>query len=100
MGKKDQIEEKWLADRVKTPTVGKWCMYFQLTKTYAEDNNIPLIAMWTNKGCSVCKDVIADKLNSDAFVEWAENESKCVFCVTQNGGDANTKDIAECKKFV
>jgi hypothetical protein len=67
--------------RVTKPTAGKWCSGFSAAKKYADDNDMPFIALWTSSGgtdyCSHCIDFEAACLTS-TFKMWMST-SKCIF---------------------
>lgn len=68
----------FLKTRVSKPTVGKWSSGFSAVKKYAEDNNIPLIAVWSNGDvCGHCVNFEKSISQSD-FTKW-QASSGCVF---------------------
>jgi hypothetical protein len=68
----------FLKSRVSKPTLGKWSSGFSTVKKYAEDNNVPLIAVWSNgDACGHCTTFETAVMNSK-FVKWMST-SKCVF---------------------
>ena len=49
------ITTKLLKTRVSKPTFGKWSSGFTACKKYADDNKVPLIAVWSNgDACGHC----------------------------------------------
>ena len=72
------ITEKLLKTRVSKPTLGKWSSGFTACKKYADDNKVPLIAVWSNgDSCGHCTTFETAVMNS-AFTKWMAS-SKCVF---------------------
>lgn len=82
---------KFLEDRSKKSaavTLGKWHANFSKCKTYAENNGVPLIAVWSNgDACSHCTK-FESACRSTAFKNWMKT-SGCVFYFTYpgDGGD-------------
>ena len=68
----------FLKSRVSKPTVGKWSSGFSVVKKYADDNKIPLIAVWSNgDACGHC--IMFEKsCMQSAFTKWMKT-SGCVF---------------------
>lgn len=66
--------------------LGKWNLGMEKCITYARDNNIPLFALWEQKGCAVCAKVVL-AIRSDTFVKWRTTNPKAqiVFCVMVDG---------------
>ena len=72
------ITEKLLKTRVAKPTLGKWSSGFSACKKYADDNKVPLIAVWSNgDACGHCTTFETAVMNS-TFTKWMAS-SKCVF---------------------
>ena len=72
------ITDKLLKTRVSKPTLGKWSSGFTAVKKYADSNNIPLIAVWSNgDACQHCINFETAVMNS-TFTKWMAS-SKCVF---------------------
>lgn len=68
----------FLKSRVSKPTVGKWSSGFSEVKKYAEDNNVPIIGVWSNGDkCGYCTNFENTVMNS-AFMKWMAS-SGCVF---------------------
>lgn len=68
----------FLKKRVSKPTLGKWSSGFSAVKKYAESNNVPLIAVWSNgDACGHCVNFEKSIMES-AFTTW-QASSKCVF---------------------
>ena len=68
----------FLKSRVATPTLGKWSSGFSACKKYAEEKNVPLIAVWSNgDACGYCVNFEKSIMES-AFTKW-QASSKCVF---------------------
>jgi len=45
----------FLKSRVSTPTLNKWSSGFSAVKKFAESNDVPLIAVWSNgDACGHC----------------------------------------------
>jgi hypothetical protein len=68
----------FLKSRVSKPTLGKWSSGFTAVKKYAESNNVPLIAVWSNgDACGNCVNFEKSISQSD-FTKWMAS-SGCVF---------------------
>lgn len=68
----------FLKSRVSKPTVNKWSSGFTAVKNYAEKNNLPLIAVWTNgDACGLCVNFEKTLMKSE-FLNW-QKTSGCVF---------------------
>lgn len=68
----------FLKSRVSKPTLGKWSSGFSAVKKYAEDNDVPLIAVWSNGDvCGHCVNFEKSISQSD-FTKWMAS-SGCVF---------------------
>ena len=68
----------FLKSRVSKPTVNKWSSGFTAVKKYADDNNLPLIGVWTNgDACGLCVNFEKTLMNS-TFLNW-QKTSGCVF---------------------
>jgi len=67
--------------------LGKWYTNFQVCKKYADDNGIPLFAVWSNHSCIHCWFTDAVFIQ-DSFKEWqAANAPGQVICCYMAGGD-------------
>lgn len=68
----------FLKSRVSKPTVNKWSSGFTAVKKYADDNNLPLIGVWTNgDACGLCVNFEKTIMKSE-FLNW-QKTSGCVF---------------------
>ena len=68
----------FLKSRVSKPTVNKWSSGFTAVKKYADDNNLPLIGVWTNgDACGLCVN-FEKTLMTSTFLNW-QKTSGCVF---------------------
>lgn len=68
----------FLKKRVSKPTLGKWSSGFSAVKKYSEDNNVPLIAVWSNgDACGHCVN-FEKSVQETVFTSW-QSSSKCVF---------------------
>ena len=83
----------FLKKRVSKPTLGKWSSGFSAVKKYAEDNNVPLIAVWSNGDvCGHCVNFEKSIMES-AFTTW-QASSNCVFwfgCSSDTSKDDKTQ---------
>ena len=52
---------------------GEWTCRFSKAKTYATNNNIPLVVVWANPPCSYCKRLEQALGGSSAFASWMKN---------------------------
>ena len=78
------VTETFIKSRVSKPTLGKWCTGFTAAKKYADDNKVPLIAVWSNGDlCGHCKAFETATMNSK-FTKWM-GSSKCVFWFGYSG---------------
>jgi hypothetical protein len=78
------VTETFVKSRVSKPTLGKWCTGFTAAKKYADDNKVPLIAVWSNGDlCGHCTMFETATLNSK-FTKWMST-SKCVFWFGYSG---------------
>jgi hypothetical protein len=88
----DSVEAMLLAERVSTPTQGKWCSGFTAAKNMADELQVPLIAVWSNGDkCSNCVALIKCMLQP-IFKTWMAM-SKCIFwfgCATDSSQDDKT----------
>ena len=76
-------------DAAGTPVrTGVWHANLEQCRQYAEENGIPLIAVWSNKGCAHCEKFEANSL-SEPFVAWMKT-SGYVYCFVYSG-DADGK---------
>lgn len=69
--------------------LGKWYTNFEVCKKYADDNGLPLLAVWSNHGCVHCwyTDVV---FVQDEFVAWQKTHNAGqVICCYMAGGDDN-----------
>lgn len=68
----------FLKSRVSKPTLNKWSSGFSAVKKFAESNDVPLIAVWSNgDACGHCIN-FEKSLMQSAFTTW-QKTSKCVF---------------------
>ena len=79
----------FLKDRASSPTLNKWSSGFTACKNYAEKNNLPFIAVWSNGDkCSYCTKLEKAFMQS-SFKTWMAS-SKVVFwfgCGTDTSTD-------------
>ncbi len=69
--------------------LGKWYTNFEVCKKYADDNGIPLLAVWSNHGCVHCwyTDVV---FVQPEFVAWQKtHDAGKIICCYMAGGDDN-----------
>ncbi|MGN0851949.1 MAG: hypothetical protein ACI4Q3_01075 [Kiritimatiellia bacterium] len=68
--------------------LGKWYTNFAVCKKYADDNGLPLFAVWSNEGCVHCWyfDVC---LVQDEFVAWQKTSpaAQAILCFMANGAE-------------
>ena len=61
--------------------LGKWYTNFEVCKKYADDNGLPLLAVWSNHGCVHCwyTDIV---FVQDEFVAWQKthNAGQVICC--------------------
>ena len=65
---------------------GTWYTNFQVCKSYADANGIPLVAVWSNEGCIHCW--FADyTFIQPAFLEWKARtpSAKAIYCFMAGG---------------
>lgn len=66
--------------------LGKWYTNFAVVKKYAEDNGIPMLAVWSNHGCIHCwyTDVC---FIQDSFKAWKDNNNagQILYCFMAGG---------------
>lgn len=73
-----EIIQDFLNERVDTPTPGKWCSGFTSAKQYAEENEVPLISVWSNgEKCANCVSFIKCVMTT-TFKNWMK-DSGCIF---------------------
>ena len=78
------VTETFIKSRVSKPTLGKWCTGYTAAKKYADDNKVPLIAVWSNGDlCGHCTTFETAVMNSK-FTKWMAT-SKCVFWFGYSG---------------
>ena len=69
--------------------LGKWYTNFQVCKKYADDNGLPLLAVWSNAGCVHCwyTDIV---FVQPEFIEWQKtHDAGKVICCFMAGGHDN-----------
>ena len=68
--------------------LGKWYTNFSVVKKYAEDNGIPMLAVWSNHGCVHCwyTDVC---FVQDSFKAWQQSSDagQILYCYMAGGDD-------------
>ncbi len=71
---------------------GKWYTDFEVCKKYADDNGMPLFAVWSNHGCVHCWYTDAVFIQKE-FQEWQKtnNAGKVIYCFMA-GGEAGLPD--------
>ena len=88
----ESVEAALLAERVLTPTQGKWCSGFTAAKNMADELEVPLIAVWSNGDkCENCVALIKC-MQQPIFRTWM-SMSKCIFwfgCCTDTSQDDKT----------
>lgn len=57
---------------VPTPTPGQWCSDWAAAKTYAEANEIPVIAIWGSSSCGYCNSYDT-ALSDSTFIAWRQS---------------------------
>jgi hypothetical protein len=57
---------------VPTPTPGQWCSDSTAAKKYAEDNGVPMIAIWGSTSCGYCN-AYDSALTDPAFNAWMQS---------------------------
>lgn len=76
---------------------GRWYKNFKTVKAYADENHVPMVLFWGNKGCGHCADVENSMGKSKDFKKWME-ESGIVFVFVVSGvteGAASAAKIME-----
>ena len=64
---------------------GKMTSQFKKAKSYADDNNIPLVVMWVNPGCGYCGSFERSCLQKEGVIAWMQEKKYVfVFCVGQH----------------
>ena len=65
---------------------GKWYTNFQVCKSYADANGIPLVAIWSNEGCIHCWFTDYTFIQP-GFLEWKERtpSAKAIYCFMAGG---------------
>jgi len=72
-----------------TVTPGVWCGNFASAKSYAENNDCPMVLFWGKDGCDHCA-TLKSYLGTQAGLNWAASKNTTVFCLvegTQTGAD-------------
>ena len=69
---------------------GEWNTSFTATKAYAEQNNMPLLVLWSSPGCGYCNKM-KTACNTQTFVNWRK-EKKIVLLISE--GDLSSKPFA------
>ena len=75
VGRADEVLDQFLAE-CRAPAgspveLGVWNGDLDACKKVADENGIPMVAIWSNSGCAHCK-VMERALLSDTFREWAK----------------------------
>ena len=74
--------------------LGKWYTNMEVCKKYADDHDIPLLAVWGNSGCIHCW-YTEECFTKDAFKEWqAGNDAGQVILCFMAGGETGLPDQA------
>ena len=55
-------------------TLGEWHLNLPKAKALADEKNIPMIAIWSNTGCSHCQGLL-DALLTKKFIDWRTGKS-------------------------
>lgn len=70
---------------------GELTSQFKKAKSYADDNNIPLVVMWVNPGCGYCGSFERNCLKKENVRAWMKSRKYVfVFSVGQNDSDGNS----------
>jgi len=73
--------------------LGKWYTNFEVCKKYADDNGLPLLAVWSNHGCVHCwyTDIV---FVQPEFVAWQKtHDAGQVICCYMAGGDDDIDQV-------
>jgi len=65
-------------------TPGVWCGNFQAAKTYAIQNDIPLVLFWSMYDCHYCE-ALSAALTDPAGLSWV-SQKNAVFCFVEGDG--------------
>ena len=85
MAKIDEPLQKILDQRLPldaAPRLGVWNSNLRECKDLADRQGIPLLAVWSNKGCYYCQ-ILEKAFNSDAWKNWMAGQ-KYLFCFVYN----------------
>ena len=85
----------FLKYRVSTPTIGKWSSKFSAVKKFAINNNIPLIAIWSNgDACGHCL-TLEKALMRKTFRTWMASSNFVFYfgCCTDTSKDDKYEGI-------
>ncbi len=81
--------------------LGKWYTNFEVCKKYADDNGIPLVAVWSAGKCSSCWyfDVC---LKNEAFTEFQRtvDAGRVVYCFMAGGSDVIDQTGSDAYKWM
>jgi len=77
-------------------TPGEWNSNFQESLDYAEANNVPIVVVWGNTGCSHCAD-LHKVLNDDVIMDWAEEHP---ILMVSKYPTTKTADYAAAKEWI
>ena len=70
---------------------GELTSQFKKAKSYADDNNIPLVVMWVNPGCGYCGSFERSCLQSKDVQAWVKSSRYVfVFCVGKDDSDGSS----------
>lgn len=70
---------------------GEMTCQFAKAKAYADDNNIPLVAMWVNPGCGFCENFERSCLRNEDVLAWMKSRKYVfVFCVGKDDSDGSS----------
>lgn len=73
--------------------LGKWYTNWEVCKEYADRNGIPLVAVWSNEGCSHCWwfDICLIQDEFKVFQK-TEDAGRVIYCFMAGGGDDIDQD--------
>lgn len=70
---------------------GEMTSQFKKAKSYADDNNIPLVVMWVNPGCGFCENFERSCLRNEGVLAWMKSRKYVfVFCAGQDDSDGSS----------
>ena len=75
---------------------GEWCSDYNAAKKYAENNGVPLIAVWGRAACSYSSSFDNNALSKDAFSQWRLKRKP----VLLYGKDEDTADARSILSWV